>query len=112
MTTTIEGADEFIAKAMSDLTANLAFIRKKRAVTYRELGLRAGMTERNAYMVVTGKQSARDRTIAQLAWALKVPIGDLHLDSKKFSEKYKAAKPLPPFVLSTEAMREYVGTAA
>lgn len=101
MTTTIEGASEFVTQAVKDFTENLGFIRIKREMTYRELADRSGMTERNAYMIVTGKQGANIKTIASLAQALQVPTSDLFMDADRFAKRYEKAKPLPPLSLTT-----------
>lgn len=106
-----ERADEFVRKTVGDLQANLHYIHTKRAITYRELGLRAGMTERNAFVIVKGQQKPSPDTLAKLAHALKIPVSDLFMDHERFAHRYAKAKPLGPFVLSSEAMREYVNAA-
>ena len=51
---------------------NLEWMRRKRGLSYASLGMRSGMTERNAYMICTGKQGARVGTVVNLALALQI----------------------------------------
>lgn len=84
---------------MDHLYANLQFIRERRKVSYQSLALRAEMTERNCYMIVTGKQGARISTLVKLAEALEVPVSDLWLDPERFAKRYARAAPLAPLVV-------------
>lgn len=97
----IDGQFEFIRKTREDLKANLAFIREKRQMSYRDLGLRAGLPERTVIATVKGEQRARVDTLASVAHALKVSMSDLYLDAESFAKKYEGAGPLAPFVLTS-----------
>lgn len=101
----VEGADEYVAKTLEDLFANLQFMRAKRGLTYKDLGTRAGLTERTAIVTVKGQQQPSSTTLAQLAHGLQVPLADLFMDQEKFAERYKKAKALPPLTLSSERER-------
>lgn len=100
-TSMVEGAEEFVALSLNAFRENLTTIREKRGLTYLELAVRAGMTEKNAYQIVNGKQGANIRTIAQLARAVRVPVGDLFMDPAKFARRYEKAGPLPPLTVTS-----------
>lgn len=95
-------AEERADRSLGDLFANLAYIREKRAITYGMLGTLSGMNERNAWMIVNGKQQPRYRSLLRLADALEIPAGDLALPRERFAAKYAKAKPFPPITLTRE----------
>lgn len=102
---TVVGADKFVAKMLKDFATNLQFIRGKRKMSYRELGDRSGMTERNAYQIVNGKQGATTSSIGHLADALQVDPSDLFMDHRLFRSKHKDAGPLAPLSVRVNGVK-------
>lgn len=98
----IEANERFVKKTLDDLYANLAEIRVRRGigrpVTYREIAERSGLTERTVIAVIKERTAPSPETLALLASALQVPVGDLYLDHELFARKYAKARPLAAIV--------------
>lgn len=100
----IEGVEDGVLQEMAKFRANLIWLRKQHGLTNHELGLLAGVKERqvsiwmNAPVALepngTDAFNPRMVNIAKLGAALGVPLGDFFLDPASFQRRHKKLRPL------------------
>ena len=97
----VEGVEDGVREVMENMRANLAWIRTQHELTLDDVGLLAGVKERQisvwlnapiSLYPIPGQDTLNPRTVnlAKLAHALGVFIGDFFLDPKEFAAKYAA----------------------
>lgn len=100
----IEGLEDGVRESMGNLQQNLAWLRKQHRLTNDELGLLAGVKERQVSVWLNspismdrnGQESFNPRmmNLARLSAALGIFTGDLFIDNKTFARKYRNLHPL------------------
>lgn len=97
----VEGVEDGVREVLENMRANLAWLRAQHELTNDDVGLLAGVKERQVSVwlnapvsiyPIKGTDTLNPRTVnlAKLAHALGIFIGDFFLDPKEFAAKYAA----------------------
>jgi hypothetical protein len=100
----IDGVEDGVLEVMGNLRANLSWLRKEHSLTNHDLGLLAGVKERqisvwlNAPIAISseGEEIFNPRMVnlAKIGVALGIPLSDFFLETAAFAKKHRKLRPL------------------
>lgn len=100
----IEGMDELVQEALANLRANLGWLRRQQGLTYFDLAMRSGMSEKTVRNALVGPRDIYLETLLRVADGLGADAAHLFAEHKEFKRRYAGAGDAGPFVLDPSSL--------
>lgn len=101
----IEGMDELVQEALANLRANVGWLRRQQGLTYFDLAMRSGMSEKTVRNALVGPRDIYLKTLLRVADGLGADAAHLFADHKEFKRRYAGAGDAGPLALSRATAR-------